>query len=260
MRYKLNVVRYMIAIMLVWGGMQISYGQDNVSKDCPPSSSTESKSLDQEQNMSEMEMSTDSLIQSRGNKEYIEIPAEGEFEYEYKGEKGKLDYKFEKEQGNDDAAKIELKDNEDQSNFSKGEQKDVDVNADTTADVDTNMDMELEQEDQSKGCPDTSGIGTSSEIDNSSVDTNGNANIYVDNDYETTVYAEPAKEKEHSTLGTIVRAPVKFVGNIPKAAVSVVSETLEGAGHIVGAPFKGIAKLFGSNEPKDKYNHEHDNM
>jgi hypothetical protein len=49
------------------------------------------------------------------------------------------------------------------------------------------------------------------------------------------------KDNDGSVVGTIIKAPFK-------AGFSVVSEVGEGVGHIAGAPFKGLAKLFGHDD------------
>lgn len=49
------------------------------------------------------------------------------------------------------------------------------------------------------------------------------------------------EERKESTIENVVEAPFK-------AGFTLVSETAEGVGHIVGAPFKAIGKLFGRDE------------
>lgn len=57
---------------------------------------------------------------------------------------------------------------------------------------------------------------------------------------------------DESTLGSVLKAPVKAavdVGEgIGSGAITIVSEVGEGVGHIVGAPFKGIASAFGRED------------
>ena len=201
-----------MALLLMWGVVSFSSAQEiQVDEDCPPTSKNEGVESDLE-------------YDSEGVEGEARIEGEGtESELEFEDNQAEFDSEIEQ----DGEAEIEYED----------EQLEYNMETEEAAPMDTSVDMELEQ---SKDCP--NGEATTSDAD-----------IEINN-YEaaapatTEVNVELEEEKERSTFGKIWRAPFKLVGNIPGAAVSIVSESAEGVGHIVGAPFKGVAKLFGADE------------
>jgi hypothetical protein len=155
--------------------------------------------------------------------------------------------------------------------YSKGNvETESEFESETEGDAELKQDYEYEMDtDQSRnGESDIMIEGDQSKENLECPDTDmGSTNYYYEGDTEvsvepsTVIVTEEAEvEKDRSTLGKIWRAPFKLIGNIPAAVVSVVSETAEGAGHIVGAPFKGVGKLFGAGDgDRDGVDIEDDN-
>lgn len=210
-------MRYLMALMLMWGVVSFSSAQEiQVDEDCPPTSKNEGVESDLEYDTEdEARFESEGIIESEGT----------ESELEFENNQAEFDREIEQ----DGEAEIEYQD----------ESLEYEMQTEEAAPVDTSVDMELEM-DESTDCPN---------VDASTSD----ADINISNEVYTTpataeVNVELEEENERSTFGKIWRAPFKLVGNIPKAAVSIVSESAEGVGHIVGAPFKGVAKLFGADE------------
>lgn len=208
----MRVMRYVIALMFMWGGIQYSYAQNdqnNTEVDCPPALN--------EEGTSQEEITDDPFV--RGNED-------AEIEYEYETDDAEL--QIEKEDG-----KVEYDYEDDQ----------------------TELQMESEDAARLEDCPNGEGASMDGEA-------GADPGITTYETYETTevVYVPIEEERERSTFGKIWRAPFKAIGNVPRAAVSLVSESAEGVGHIVGAPFKAVGKLFGAEEDDNDDFVEADNM
>jgi hypothetical protein len=218
-------MRYLMALMLVWGVCQFSSAQtdQNQNTDCPPKveGQTENEGVEMDNADADLQYEDDAYV--RGNEsEELQDPksdfdaadAETEFDMESDIES--------------DEAEIDA-----ETDFDAADAETAPEPAPAeAAPADTGM-----SQDQSKECPN---------VDETTSDAG-------DVTYETTnVIVVEEQEQERSTLGKIWRSPFKLIGNIPKAAVSIVSESAEGVGHIVGAPFKGVGKLFGAEENDDK--------
>jgi hypothetical protein len=216
-------MRYLMALMLVWGVCQFSSAQTNQdqSKDCPPKVEGQTDNEGVELNSSD----ADADIQY-DNDAYVKGNEDQEFDMESDDVRDpKSDFSMESDEADMDA----------ESNTDINAESNTDAANAEAAPADTGM-----VEDQSANCPNLD-------------ETSSDAGNVTTNNYETTnVVVVEEQDKERSTLGKIWRSPFKLIGNIPKAAVSVVSESAEGVGHIVGAPFKGVAKLFGAEEHDNK--------
>lgn len=223
-------MRYLMALILTWGVVSFSSAQETeATEDCPKS----------EIQLNDANVTIE--IEGSADAEGMEADpnASSKYEYEFESETPQGEVEYEQKLEDDGQAEIEY-------------ESEMDIESSDAAELDTTIDMEL---DQAKDCPN---------IDESSSDAG-----YGTTEYETEIETETnvvetdvvlEEERERSTFGKIWRAPFKLVGNIPAAAVSIVSETAEGAGHIVGAPFKGVAKLFGAEEDDNDEVYEGENM
>lgn len=219
-----------MALMLVWGVCQFSSAQTNLDQntDCPPKveGQTDTDGIEMDNADADLQYGDDAYV--RGNEELELQDPKSDFDAADAGTEFNME---------SDEADIDVESDYDAADAGTdydAADAGTDINAETAPD-DTGM-----LQEQSKDCPN---------LDESSSDAG------VINNYETTnVIVVEEQEKERSTFGKIWRSPFKLVANIPKAAVSVVSESAEGVGHIVGAPFKGVGKLFGAEE------HDNDEM
>ncbi|MFN3403076.1 MAG: hypothetical protein ACK40G_03205 [Cytophagaceae bacterium] len=70
-------------------------------------------------------------------------------------------------------------------------------------------------------------------------------------EYTEEVVAEEVyvEERDRSTAGAILGAPFRAAG-------AIISDVAKGAGYIIRAPFRGVAKLFGGGRDRDKEHSE----
>lgn len=230
-------MRNLLAILLSFGVLQFSVAQDNrTMKDCPDGSA-KSEKIEGEASYGEP------FASIKENKQEKQL----ECEYGSADAQSKMQHKQHKEKGQTNIQKNEVegeaKANDQEFEYKFEQDNDGSIersydfegeNIEIESDVEIDKDAELNPSMDNNSSFNNEQLGTQNQT--SSIDNTNLAPV---------AYTEVAVvEERESTLENVIEAPFK-------AGITLVSETAEGVGHIVGAPFKAIGKLFGNDDDDD---------